>query len=86
MSQLLHHACFLTLSFYEENKMPRKNPIKCVCPICEKEYYTLRPCNPPRCCSKECGMKKRHKNYMENLVNLHITVIITENKQLKHCL
>lgn len=44
--------------------MPRKNPVKCICPVCGKEYYTLRPRKPVQACSIKCACEKRRQNYI----------------------
>lgn len=45
--------------------MSKRNPVKCKCPICGKEYLTFRAYNPPRTCSKKCACEKRRRNYIE---------------------
>lgn len=44
--------------------MPRKNKVQCICPICKKVYYTLRPRVPNRTCSKTCAIILRKNNYL----------------------
>lgn len=45
--------------------MPRKNPIKLICPVCGKEFWSKRPKHPTQACSARCGAIKRRNGYMQ---------------------
>lgn len=46
-------------------KMTRKNSVKLICPICGKEFYSLRPKKLTQCCSRKCSCKLRSNNYIK---------------------